>query len=186
MFLPNASSNGLFEVSPIDTQGNIKSRSRFTSAEDEKLKNLVEVYGTNSWAYIANQMPNRNPRQCHERWTNFLSPLLNHGPWTQEEDDLLEQKVNEFGNKWVTIQQYFPDRTDTSIKNRYKLILRRKENGGKRRSQKRKLSVEQQTIEEPKVAQTSHQEAYGEIFHDDSLWNSITQYVNDIDNDEWF
>ena len=137
LFANGTSPNILLDNSLYDDNSTIKSRARFNQNEDEMLTKLVEKYGINNWSLIASEMLNRNARQCHERWSNFLSPHLNHGPWSQDEDVLLEEKVLELGNKWVTIQQYFPDRTDTSIKNRWKLLLRRKENGGKRRSSKR-------------------------------------------------
>ena len=46
-------------------------------------------------------------------------PGVNTAPWTEYEDKLLEQKVNELGRKWSVIAKFFPGRTDINIKNRY-------------------------------------------------------------------
>jgi hypothetical protein len=71
-------------------------------------------------------MQDRDSRQCKERWTHFLAPEIVKSEWTKEEDLLLEMKVIEHGNKWKTFENYFPGRSGTNIKNRYRLILRHK------------------------------------------------------------
>jgi hypothetical protein len=76
-------------------------------------------------------MPGRNARQCKERWTNYLCPTLNTNSWKPEEDRLLVQKRMELGAKWVKIAQFFPNRTDAMVKNRYQ-VLKRKENKEKK------------------------------------------------------
>lgn len=103
-----------------------KGRSKFTPDEDENLKSLVETYGTGNWVFIAKKMPNRNSRQCRERYLNYLNPELNTDPWTEEEDKLLEVKFAQLGARWVHMVQYFPNRTDAMIKNRYMLLQRRR------------------------------------------------------------
>lgn len=100
-------------------------KSKFTEEEDKLLKMLVEKHGKRNWALIASHMPNRNERQCHDRWEFFLSPEINHGPFTEQEDKLLLQKRDEIGAHWVKISAYFKGRTDTMLKNRYNLLLRR-------------------------------------------------------------
>lgn len=102
-----------------------KPHAKFSTEEDELLKHLVQQYGEDNWNSIANMMNNRNPRQCRERYQYYLSPKLNRGEWSSSEDALLCQKVEEFGNKWVKISKFFPDRTDAMVKNRYQVLLRR-------------------------------------------------------------
>lgn len=89
------------------------------------LVNLVNELGTRDWDSIASRMPNRNSRQCKERYQNYLSPNLCHEPWTPEEDMLLEQKLKEIGSKWVTISKFFKNRTDTMLKNRWLVLSKR-------------------------------------------------------------
>lgn len=98
---------------------------KFGVDEDLQLKDLVRKYGENNWTQIAQNMPNRNARQCKERWCNYLSPNICKSPWTQDEDNLLLEKYKEIGARWVQIAKFFPQRTDISIKNRYLVLSRR-------------------------------------------------------------
>ena len=100
-------------------------KSKFTLEEDNLLKQLVSQFGENNWYHISELMPNRNLRQCKDRWTNYLSPKINNDPWTDEEDNLLLQKFKEYGAKWVRIALSFPNRTDSNVKNRWLVLSRR-------------------------------------------------------------
>lgn len=102
-------------------------RKKFTNEEDQKLSDIVTNAGTKiDWKKIAAQMEGRSARQCKERWTKYLSPSIKTTPWTPQEDELLMNKFNELGPKWVTITQYLPGRSDTSIKNRWLLLTKQK------------------------------------------------------------
>jgi hypothetical protein len=100
-------------------------RQKFSSDEDGRLRQLVQTYGEDNWHAIANEMENRRPRQCKERWMKYLRPEIAQREWTSEDDQLLEQKVREIGSRWKTIAQYFPGRADVSLKNRYNKMNRR-------------------------------------------------------------
>ena len=95
------------------------SRRKFSHEEDEKLKSFVDTFGENDWHNIATHMGNRNARQCRERWKHYLSPNVSTGPWTESEDQLLNEKYNEFGPQWSRISKFFPNRTDITVKNRW-------------------------------------------------------------------
>lgn len=94
-------------------------RRKFTDEEDKVLKSAVNVFGTSNWKIIASLVPGRNPRQCRDRYTNYLAPGLVRLEWSDEEDKLLAEKFKEFGPKWTKIRQYFPTRSANDIKNRY-------------------------------------------------------------------
>lgn len=98
---------------------------KFSAEEDIQLRSLVNQYGINNWQTISQNMANRNPRQCKERWCNYLSPQISKCPWTPDEDALIIQKVKELGSRWVQIAKYFNQRTDTSIKNRWLVLVRK-------------------------------------------------------------
>lgn len=98
---------------------------KFTGIEDVQLSSLVRFYGDNRWDLIAERMPNRNPRQCRDRWQNYLSPNVTFSEWTDAEDSLLLSKVTECGKRWVFISKFFPGRTDTQLKNRFRLVWKR-------------------------------------------------------------
>lgn len=100
-------------------------RRNFTKSEDDLLTKLVNRHGENNWKDIAKEMPNRNTRQCKERWNSYLSPKINHGPWTEEEDRMLIQKHKELGPKWVELSKYFVGRSDNNVKNRWYTHLRK-------------------------------------------------------------
>lgn len=108
--------------------GNAKprSRSKFTPKEDEQLTFLVESIGVDiDWKAVAKKMPDRTPRQCKERWINYLAPNLDKSPWKEEEDQLLIKKYEELGPRWKLIAQSFPNRTEINVKNRMKKNLRK-------------------------------------------------------------
>ena len=95
---------------------------KFTRAEDAKLALLVREYSDNDWKAIAEQMAPRTARQCRERWTNYVNPELSKDPWTKDEDQLLIEKHNEFGNHWKIIEKYFPNRSKNNIKHRWSIL----------------------------------------------------------------
>ena len=97
-------------------------RHKFSADEDERLKELVGIYGIHSWKKIASLMEGRNTRQCRERYINYLSPNLVNGPWTSQEDRFLISLVKRHGSSWAKIVKHFPTRSDVNIKNRYSLL----------------------------------------------------------------
>jgi hypothetical protein len=101
------------------------SRSKFTLAEDERLRSLVSGFGEHNWQAISIRMPGRSARQCTEMWGHYLSPSLNTAIWTPEEDQLLIEKHAELGTRWVQIAKFFPNRTDGMVTNRFHLLHRR-------------------------------------------------------------
>ena len=100
------------------------SKKRFSFEEDQLLKRLVAKYGEN-WNVIASCMKKRNPRQCRERWINYLSGFYLQKPWTEEEDDKLSNLFQEYGSKWVKIASFFENRSDINVKNRWNMLVRR-------------------------------------------------------------
>ena len=100
-------------------------KQKFSPDEDQRLIQLVSTYKAD-WKTIANLLGNnRNARQCRDRYVHYLSPTVNRGPWTDEEDQLLMQKYAELGSKWGLMSQCFNNRTDVQLKNRFNLLNRR-------------------------------------------------------------
>jgi hypothetical protein len=108
---------------PRTKSANRHPRSTFLPDEDFRLRELVRHFGTD-WNEISRHMTRRNPRQCKERWTNYLSPDVCLRPWREDEDQLLLRKVGELGPKWVQITSFFPKRTDSNLKNRWFILMR--------------------------------------------------------------
>ena len=78
-------------------------KNKFSSQEDEMLRELVKKFGEYNWTKISSNLIGRNERQCHDRWFYYLSPSVNKDPWTQEEDDLLRKLIEDVGPRWVNI-----------------------------------------------------------------------------------
>lgn len=86
---------------------------------------VVAEQGPSRWNSIASHFPGRNGRQVRLRWMNHLQPSLDKRPWREEEDVILLEAHAELGNKWALIAMRLKGRTDNSVKNRYKSIVRR-------------------------------------------------------------
>jgi hypothetical protein len=96
-----------------------KRRHPFESNEDALIASTMFVSPPHSWDQIAKSLPGRTARQCRERWLNYLSPTVRSSPWTETEDRLLIDKVNEHDFSWSFIARFFNGRSASDIKNRW-------------------------------------------------------------------
>ena len=112
-------SSGQSEVEGKAKHGSAKHK--FTPEEDEILSDLANKHAKEKiqWTHIAKSLPGRTPRQCRERWINFLDPSINRDPWTESEMSLLCEKYKEFGPSWSKLAQFFKGRTDVFLKNKW-------------------------------------------------------------------
>ena len=106
-------------------QRNHTPRRRWKELEDELLIRVVAENGPTRWNNLAKHFPGRNGRQVRLRWMNHLQPSLDKRPWRPEEDAVLLEAHQALGNKWALISVRLCGRTDNSVKNRYKSIVRR-------------------------------------------------------------
>lgn len=113
--------------------------------EDCLLNELVETYAPSllepkqsqrnvKWALLAMKLNHLSghglklAKHCKERWLNHLSPFLNKGDWTEEEDIHLMDHAVALRRKWTKMAEMFPGRTQHQVKNRF-LSLVARENG---------------------------------------------------------
>lgn len=102
--------------------GPLSKKERFTRREDLKLKQLVAKFSTDNWKIIAEHLKPRTPRQCRERWCNYINPKLSHDPWSADEDDILIKLHYDLGNHWKEMQKYLPKRSKNDIKKRWNYL----------------------------------------------------------------
>ncbi|KAJ6251451.1 transcription repressor myb5 [Anaeramoeba flamelloides] len=101
-------------------------KGKWTQEEDGLLIKYVKKFGDSQWVRLASKIPNRNSKQCRERWKNQLDPKIKRTPWTVDEDRILIERHIEFGNKWSNLKQFLPGRSANNIKNRWNAGLKRK------------------------------------------------------------
>jgi hypothetical protein len=98
----------------------------WTPEEDEKIREFVGRNGPRNWANLASTLPGRIGKQCRERWTHHLCPQVVKHEWTPEEELLVMDLHQQFGNQWTKIASFLPGRTDNCIKNRWHSTLKRR------------------------------------------------------------
>ena len=99
-------------------------RQKFTVDEDNKLKSIICRLGTKDWNAVSRVMGTKNPRQCRERWRNYLNPTLKNEEWTLDEDIILVQKYKEYGSRWSKIAKFLRGRSVNSLRNRWQALLK--------------------------------------------------------------
>ncbi|OHT13399.1 Myb-like DNA-binding domain containing protein [Tritrichomonas foetus] len=103
---------------------NYARRRPFTPKEDASLIKLVNEIGVGAWSKIAKKMSKRSPKQCRDRYNNYLKEGVKTCKWSDEEDQLLCKLFEEIGPKWVQMSRVIQGRSENDIKNRwYKHIL---------------------------------------------------------------
>ncbi|XP_072267202.1 myb-related protein A isoform X2 [Pyxicephalus adspersus] len=108
------------DVSKHKGQKKIWNRVKWAKDEDDKLKQLVEVHGTDNWDLIARHFLNRSDIQCQHRWQKVLNPELIKGPWTKEEDQRVIELVHKYGpKKWSLIAKHLKGRIGKQCRERW-------------------------------------------------------------------
>jgi hypothetical protein len=104
----------------------VNAKRPWTEEEDKRLLEAITQVGAQRWPLIATMVARgRAGKQCRERWFNHLCPAVKKGQWTEEEDRIIQDGVQELGKKWSEIVKRLPGRTDNAIKNRFNSLLRK-------------------------------------------------------------
>ena len=155
---------------------------KFTEEEDLKLLELVKKYGSKDWIQISKLIQTRNPRQCRERWNNYVNPDLRSDPFSNEEDLILELKYKEYGPKWNKISKFFVNRSDNSIRNRWMMISRHRAKNTPIISKKEIHQKPMQIVKEIKVLEKQKPSNPFELFALQSNTYSIFPEIEQIDD----
>lgn len=103
-------------------QSSKRQKKAFTVEEDQLINFIVKSLGSKHWDMIATFVKGRTAKQCRDRYMNYLKPGLTNIEWTQQEDNLLLELYIKFGPKWATINKYFYNRNQISLKNRFRFL----------------------------------------------------------------
>lgn len=100
---------------------------RWTKDEDDRLRGAVEKYGDRKWKEIAIDVKTRDNVQCLQRWRKSLRPGLIKGPWNEDEDKILREKVlikdNDPTKTWTWVATFITGRNAKQCRERWQNFL---------------------------------------------------------------
>jgi hypothetical protein len=99
----------------------------WTAEQEQKLVSAAATFGTNCWAEIAANVPERNQFQCHSKWRSISKKAgAITGPWTVEEEDTLVYAVKTFGDTgWANVAANVPDRNQFQCQSKWYYLSRK-------------------------------------------------------------
>ncbi|XP_057982200.1 transcription factor MYB27-like [Malania oleifera] len=140
--------------------------------EDNRLTAYVTLLGERRWDWIAKASGlKRSGKSCRLRWLNYLRPDLKHGQMSREEEKIILQLHERWGNKWSKIARKLPGRTDNEVKNYWRSHLRKK---AQEENMQDDMSNAKPEIFIPKGNTNSRK-----IWHDQDCWSENILVVTD-------
>ncbi|KZT12926.1 uncharacterized protein LAESUDRAFT_640535 [Laetiporus sulphureus 93-53] len=92
----------------------------WTPESDERLLHAIHMYGVDNWNLVARYVSeDATPPQCQSRYTRSLDPDIKRGPWTEEEDAMLQRCITVFGHSWIDVASFIPGRSNEQCRERY-------------------------------------------------------------------
>ncbi|POO01780.1 MYB transcription factor [Trema orientale] len=148
--------------------------------EDERLVSYVKLKGEKRWDALAKASGlRRSGKSCRLRWLNYLRPNLKHGQISVEEENIILQLQERWGNKWSKIARRLPGRTDNEIKNYWRTHLRKKLTRVQEGNSRYELEKAKEDISfENKIDESVSTS-------DDNKWNRETDQYGSADQDLW-
>ena len=107
---------------PIFSIKKVINQKKWSKDEDSILLNLVKENNGKKWKEIASHFHNKNPLQCFSRYKR-IRPEINKGSWKKEEDSLILNLIEIYGNSWSKISKIIKTRNGKQIRDRYTNVL---------------------------------------------------------------
>ena len=122
----------LSRIRPPPVTGYRRKARRWTTEEDQRLVNAVQLHGTENWPLVASCVGgNRTRSQCSQRWHRVLDPKISKCNWSREEEEKLLRAVDSFGNKaWTRIAAEMGNRCDVQCRFRYNFLKKKAKESG--------------------------------------------------------
>ena len=67
----------------------------------------------------------KTPKQCRDRWLNYVNPSLKNEKLSEDELQKLFALQKKLGNKWSKISKEFPEKSENLLKNSFYSTIRR-------------------------------------------------------------
>ncbi|KAH1067503.1 hypothetical protein J1N35_032490 [Gossypium stocksii] len=154
-------------------------RGAWTDEEDQKLAQVVEIYGPKRWQAIAAKAAglNRSGKSCRLRWMNYLRPNIKRGNISDQEEDLILRLHKLLGNRWSLIAGRLPGRTENEIKNYWNSHLSKKTKQNEKQSTNIGSRMQESVLGNCKVSESTRDEDSTTCFinGDDSLFDSYSE-----------
>jgi hypothetical protein len=102
----------------------------WSADEDHAVLSILAEVGSPRWREIATILKRRcgtgkSPKQCRERYRNYLNPTYSITEWGLNEKTLFIVLHKVLGNKWSQMTQYMEKRSDIAIKNHFYCLIRK-------------------------------------------------------------
>lgn len=97
--------------------------------DDQKLFDLVQIYGLKKWKFISSELKNkfdliRTSKQCRDRWFNNLK-IKSESGLPPEDVSLLFKLIEIHGSKWSKLSEIITYKTENQLKNFVYATIRR-------------------------------------------------------------
>ena len=108
----------------LDDFNNHKKSRPWSNIEDIRLLAGILRYGLENWSTVAMFVGNdRSRAQCSQRWSRGLNPRISKDTWSSEEDNLLLNLIQQYGDKsWTKIASMIGNRSDVQCRYHYHQI----------------------------------------------------------------
>lgn len=109
---------------------NHKKSRPWSPIEDTRLLAGIIRYGLENWSTVAMFVGNDRTRaQCSQRWSRGLNPRISKDTWSTEEENLLIQLVQQYGDKsWTKISSMLGNRSDVQCRYHFHQISKNQSN----------------------------------------------------------